>query len=226
MTRFLIVAHGSPSDPAPPEAALGALARAVAAQLGAPVSAATLAAPGALEAAVDGPVIVYPFFMAEGWFTRRELPRRLGGGAARILPPFGLEPALPGLVTRIVTQAAAEAGLDPARADLILAAHGSRSPGQAKATTFAMAAHLRRATRFWRVLPAFIEEPPFIADTAARSHGGLCLPFFALRASHVDHDIPEALRQAGFAGRLLPAVGEHDGVAALIAKSLRAHLPD
>lgn len=218
MTDVLLVAHGSPSDPEPPAATLAALAVQVEALLGAPVRAATLAKPGALEATGTGPALVYPFFMAEGWFTRRELPRRLAGRAVRILPPFGLEPELPDLVRRIALDAARKAGVDPVAADLILAAHGSRTPGLAKDTTLAMAADLRQTTPFRRVLPAFIEEPPHVADVAVRSRGGICLPFFALRAGHVVTDLPAAL--ADFAGPLLPPVGEHPDVAALIARSL------
>lgn len=218
MTDIVIVAHGSPSDPEPPDAALKALAEAIEALLGAPVRAATLAKPGALAATGSGPALVYPLFMAEGWFTQRELPRRMAGRAVRILPPFGLEPELPELVRRIVLRAAADAGMDPPEADLILAAHGSRSPGLAKETTLAMADHLRQGTPFRRVLPAFIEEPPHVAEVAATSRGGLCLPFFAQSAGHVLTDLPEAL--AGFAGPLLPPVGEHPDVPALIARSL------
>ncbi|MFT3690380.1 cobalamin biosynthesis protein CbiX [Paenirhodobacter sp.] len=194
------------------------LAEQVAVGLGMPVRAATLAKPGALEATGTEPALVYPLFMAEGWFTRRELPRRLSGRSVRILPPFGLEPELPELVRHIVLTAAKSHGIDPRGSDLILAAHGSRVPSRAKDTTFTMAAFLRRSTPFWRILPAFVEEPPHIADVAALSRGGLCLPFFALRAGHVLNDLPTAL--AGFAGPLLPPVGEHPDVPALIARSL------
>lgn len=83
--RALIVAHGQPSDPCPAEAALSRFAERVAAQLpaGWQVEAATLAAPGALEAALAGagagasPLLVYPMFIADGWFTQVNLPARL-----------------------------------------------------------------------------------------------------------------------------------------------------
>ena len=53
-----------------------------------------------------------------------------------------------------------------------------------------------------------------------RSLNLICLPFFALRAGHVENDIPEALADAGFTGPLLPAIGEHPCVPKLIAASL------
>ena len=75
--RALIVAHGQPSDPAPAEADLAVLAAAIAAQL--PdwqISSATLADPDALARAITGPFgLVYPMFMAGGWFPTVELPR-------------------------------------------------------------------------------------------------------------------------------------------------------
>lgn len=223
----LIVAHGSPADPFPQEAALKALAVRVAMRLpGWRVAGTTLAAEGALEQALarlDRP-LVYPFFMAEGWFTRTTLPRRLaaaGAGDLRQLPAFGTDPALPALMVRVALDAARAAGLDPARSTLLLAAHGSRVARASAEITEAMATRLRAATPFARILTGFVEEPPFLAD-AARDLGpaALCLPFFALRAGHVAQDVPEALAEAGFAGPLLPAIGEHADAAALIAAAL------
>ncbi|HEY0214514.1 MAG TPA: CbiX/SirB N-terminal domain-containing protein [Paenirhodobacter sp.] len=225
MTQVVLVAHGSPSDPGPPDAALGDLAGRVQALLpGVEVRSGTLAMPGSFEAALagcDAPV-VYPFFMAEGWFTQREVPRRIAavGQRATILPPFGLEPALPDLIRDVTLSVAADAQLMPAVTDLILVAHGSRSPGRAKEAPLAMVETLRRITPFAAIRPAFIEEPPWLAQVATQSPRGLCLPFFALRAGHVTDDIPEALHRAGFSGVLLPPIGEHPQVASIIAHTL------
>ncbi len=90
--RALIVAHGQPSDPGPAEAALVRLAERVAAELpaGWQVEAATLAAPGALEAALAragtgaAPLLIYPMFIADGWFTQVNLPARLRAAGMKI----------------------------------------------------------------------------------------------------------------------------------------------
>lgn len=226
MPTALIVAHGAPAEPGPQEAAMQALAGRVASHLpGWQVAGATLAAPGALEAALErlGPgALAYPFFMARGWFTGRELPRRLalaGAQELRQLAPFGTDPALPALMARVALEAAAQAGLDPARTTLLLAAHGSKVSRTSADTTHAMAADLRRRTPF-AVTVGFVEEPPFLADAARIAGPALCLPFFALRAGHVAGDVPEALEQAGFRGPLLPAIGEHPEAARLIAAAL------
>jgi len=225
MRQIVLVSHGSPSDPATLDAGLKSIATQVQALCpGHQIRGATLALPGALEAALSGfdAPEIYPFFMAEGWFTRRELPRRLAlaGVAAQILPPFGTEPELPDLIAKTASRAAEDAGLEPENADLILVAHGSKVAQRSKDTAKAMALRLRPLTRFWRIRTAFIEEAPFLADVAAESRAGLCLPFFAQRAGHVAGDIPEALAAAGFTGPLLPAIGEHPQAAALIAHSL------
>ena len=79
----LIVSHGQPSDPDVGEAEIAALAAAVAAHLPeARVEGVTLAAEGRIEAlSADRPgVLIYPMFMADGWFTQVQLPKRLADG--------------------------------------------------------------------------------------------------------------------------------------------------
>lgn len=223
----LIVAHGQPSDPDPAEAEIAALAAKVQAVM--PdwrVHSATLAKPGALadRLAELGPQgLVYPLFMAGGWFTRTHLPARLaeaGGAAWRILPPFGEDPAVQALTVTLAREAAGTAAPQDVR--MILAAHGSfRSPAPSE-IAYRMAERIRAETGFARVEPAFIDQTPQIADVARGfPEGGFVLPFFAARGGHVIDDLPEALAEAGFGGELLPPVGLDPRVPALIAQSLR-----
>ena len=218
----LIVAHGAPADPDPQEAALAALAAAVAAAApGWQVRGATLAAPGALEAALAGlrAPVVFPFFMAEGWFTGRALPRRLAAVGAGGLRQLTL--ARGGALCRDAARAGAAAvGIDPGGATLVLAAHGSAVSRTSTLTAEATAAALRETAGFARVVTGYIEEPPFLAEAAAGAGPGVCLPFFALAAGHVTGDVPAALAAAGFAGPVLPPVGALPGVPALIARAL------
>ena len=223
----LIVAHGAPADPAPQEVVLQALAAATAPHLpqGWRVRGATLAADGALEAALDGldAPLIYPFFMAEGFFTGTLLPRRLrdaGADDAHQVAPFGVDPSLPDLMARVALEAAAEAGLTPAATALLVAAHGSKVSRTSADSTHAMVEHLRPLTGFGRILAGFVEETPFLADQARVLGHGICLPFFALEAGHVVGDIPEAMEEAGFHGPILPPIGQHREVPALIAAAL------
>lgn len=215
----ILVAHGSPADPVPQEAAMQALAVRVAMwRPGWRIQGTTLAMPGALEAAIgraQSPLI-YPFFMAEGWFTRINLPRRLvAAGAASLTQvlPFGTDPALPDLISKLL------AGHILGRGPILLAAHGSKVSKTSSDTAYHMAA-LLEARGMGPVQAGFVEEAPFLVDVARQMKTGLCLPFFALSAGHVVGDVPEALAEAGFDGDLLPPIGEAIGVAPLIAEAL------
>lgn len=224
----VIVAHGQPSDPGPAEAEIAALAAQVAAALpGWSVRSATLAQEDALARALEGAghAFVYPLFMADGWFTQTHLPARLAAASgARItrLVPFGLDPAVQALTVTLAVEAAAEAGRAPPETDILLAAHGSfRSPAPA-AVARAMALHLADRGGFRRVETGFIDQDPQIATVAKTfAAGALCLPFFAARGGHVIDDLPGALAQAGFSGRLLDPVGTDARVPGLIAAALR-----
>lgn len=226
----LIVSHGQPSDPGPAAAEMAFLAAKVQALMPeGQVMAATLAEEGALARAVAvlGPSVqVYPMFMAGGWFTRTHLPERLaeaGAPGARVLAPFGLDPAVQALAVTVAREAAARLGRGPGDLPLLLAAHGSfRSPAPAEVAE-AVAARLREEGGFAWVEAAFIDQSPRIVEAAAGyPEGSLVLPFFAARGGHVVDDLPEALAEAGFRGEVLPPLGLDARVPGLIRRALRA----
>ena len=219
----ILTSHGQPSAPPPPEIHLAAVAAAVQDHLpGWEVRSATLSSKGFLEAAMpeDGAVI-YPFFMARGWFTGKVLPKRLAGWRYRMATPFGLDPALPALTVTALQDAIATRGWDVTDTDVLLAAHGSARGPKAAEAAEKFAATLRPALPGLRLTTGFVEQAPFV-DAAARPLGtrSLCLPFFAQSGAHVRHDIPEALAQADFKGDLLPVLGALPGVPALIAQAI------
>lgn len=213
----LIVAHGQPSDPEPAAAEIAALAEKVQALCpDLTVGSVTLAEPDGLAAKVVGRAgVVYPLFMAEGWFTQTHLPKRLddaGGNDWRILAPFGTDPAIADLTVDLARQAARP---------ILLAAHGSfRSTAPARIAQD-MALRITNDTG----LPAhaaFIDQSPRIAEVAGTMRGAACLPFFAARGGHVIDDLPAALDGAGFTGPRLDPVGLDPRVPAIIATALRA----
>ncbi|MPQ94246.1 sirohydrochlorin chelatase [Thioclava sp. JE_KL1] len=224
MQSVILVAHGSPSEPETQEKALISLANKISEEMpGRAIDAATLAKPGSLEAVLarhEDPVI-YPYFMAQGWFTKTELPRRLEAARsqARQLEPFGVDPALPDLLTRVIFEARASEGI-PADSPLILVAHGSKISRKSRNSVYDMAETLGRNPAMPEIHVALIEEPPFLEDVARAHPDGVCLPFFALRAGHVTGDIPEALQAASYRGRLLPEIGAHREVPVLIAQAI------
>ncbi len=221
----LIVSHGQPSDPDPAEAELAELTAKVAALL--PdwnLRSATLAKPGALErAAQDGPGLVYPVFMAGGWFVQVHLPKRLalaGGRGWHHLPPFGLDAAVQALCVDMAGEAVAAMGLAAKECAVLLAAHGSfRCPAPSE-VAYAMAARIK-AAGFARAEAYFIDQDPRIATARGFGAASLCLPFFAAKGGHVVEDLPKALTEAGFGGVVLTPLGLDSRVPRLIAAALR-----
>ena len=227
----VITSHGQPSEPAPQEAALAQLASQVAQQLpGWDVRSATLSTPGLLEQVTPDGALVYPFFMANGWFTAQVLPRRLTGIDAKLLPPFGLDPDLPQLACDALRKACADRGWSLAQTRILLAAHGSARGPKAAEAAEAFAKTMRAKLPGSDLATGYVEEDPRIADTARQfaaltpSRPALCLPFFAQAGEHVRDDIPEALEEASFSGDTLPVLGALPAVPSLIAAALkRAH---
>lgn len=224
--RAVIVSHGQPGDPGPQQQAIEELAAAVAPHLpGVEVRGATLAMPGALADAATSHSIIYPLFMAEGWFTGTELPRRLseaGAPGAIITRPFGADPGLPALITAKAHQAARAQGWEPHETTLLLTAHGSQRSQASANITRALADLI--APHFAQVVTGFVEQEPFIADAARGLTRAVSLPFFALRAEHVLEDLPQALDEAGFDGPRLDPIGLAGEVPELIARALRTEM--
>lgn len=216
MTRpALIVAHGQPSDPRPAGAALEALAARVQALLpGWEVAAATLAEAGSMARAVAGQPggVVFPMFMAGGWFTRVQIPKHLAeAGAAgwTVLEPFGCDPLVHDLCVALVREAGAD--------EVILAAHGSFKSSAPSDIARHVAERIAAETGA-RVASGFIDQEPQLSSLTGRA--GVCLPFFAAAGGHVSEDIPAALEAAGFAGRILPPVGLDARVPGIIAEAI------
>ena len=224
----IIVAHGSPGDPLPQDIAMSTLALRVADILPAwTVRGATLALPGTLESALKGmkSPFIYPFFMAEGYFTGEVLPRRLRDTQCSYqqLPPFGADPAIPALVAETAMTGARNANFYPEKTALLLAAHGSAVSPASRIATFSLTQLLIASLPFRTVVAGFIEEPPFLIDVARDLGDALCLPLFTLNAGHVLNDVPDAMSRAGFDGLILPAIGTHSAVPRIIAASLERH---
>lgn len=225
-TEVLIVSHGSPSDPAPQEAFVRDLAWQVAHETGAEVRGATLAADGALEAAVAGlsVPVVFPHFMADGWFVSTNLQNRLSRAGLKdwtTLAPLGLLPSLVPLARRRVVAEMATAGFVPADCTLVIAAHGSPSNPRPAQATERFARALRDGSGPGALRLGFVDEEPSLADAARVRGPALVLPFFAARSGHVLMDLPEALEEAGFTGPVLPPIGIWTEIPALISAAIR-----
>ncbi|MES2813524.1 MAG: cobalamin biosynthesis protein CbiX [Pseudomonadota bacterium] len=216
----LIVAHGQPSDPRPAGAALEALAAQVQALMpGWSVGAATLAEEGAIARSVGGRPggVVFPMFMTGGWFTRVQIPKKLveaGAVGWVVLEPFGCDSLVHDLCVTLVREAGA--------GKVILAAHGSFKSSVPSDIARHVAGRIAAETGA-EVAAGFIDQEPQLASLTGLV--GVCLPFFAAEGGHVSDDIPAALAQAGFAGRILPPVGLDGRVPGIIAAAIARGVP-
>jgi sirohydrochlorin ferrochelatase len=220
----ILVAHGSPSSPQEQETALSQLAARAATHLpGWQVSSATLACKGRFEeetARLDNP-LVYPFFMAEGWFTSKVLAEKCADRGLTMLAPFGVDPALEDVAEQVLRGRLTELGWDLQDTALLVAAHGSAVSKTSRNSARDFAQKLMDRCHFRIVQTGYVEEPPYLVDAA---HGlgekSICLAHFALRSGHVQEDLPQAFKIAGFRGPVLAPMIEWPETAGVISRGL------
>ncbi len=226
-TDALIVAHGQPSNPGPAEDALAALTAKVQACLpDMRLGSATMANGDHLEHMLTGlpeDGMIYPLFMANGWFVQTALRNRLGKSPYSVLTPLGLEPALPAIACRLVQDAASAHKMTAEAASIMIAAHGSARGQAAAESANAFATALRGLLPEFTIQTAFVEQTPHLIDVSQTMAAPcLCLPFFAMDGDHMKDDVRQELTNADFAGPILPALGQTPEIPELIAAALRA----
>lgn len=220
----LIVSHGQPSDPDVGEAEIAELAAAVQELLpDAQIDGVTLAAKGRVEAlSAERPgALIYPMFMADGWFTQVQLPKRLADGVGPQLVSFGLDCTLPMLAADWLRTVCTDRTLEPYNVDLVIAGHGSGKSKRVSDATRNFADQVAEAFQPKSLRCGFVEEDPSLED-ALRGLGtsSICLPFFAAKRGHVLEDLPEAVSLSGYQGVVLDPIGLHPDVPKLIADAL------
>lgn len=230
--EIVLIAFGSLSDPAPHQAGLERMAEKVADVLpGWTVRGATIGSEGAIARAFEGlspDAAVFPALMSDGWILRRVLADALkaaGRGEAPVLKPLGLLPAFHEICAQMIRTALHEHGLSAPETTVVLAAHGSARGPRPAACARMLCTELERLTGVRAVTPGYLEEAPFLADALRDApKPAICLPCFVVNAWHAANDVPEAVRDSGFTGPLLPAAGTEAGVPAVIAAEIAAHL--
>lgn len=225
----IVIALGQPSAPLAHDAVMRAMARDVEALLpGWNVRGATLESPASLAAAAEGQLqpLIFPIFMAHGFFLEQVLPKRLKRliPDAEILPPLGDHPGIPDLVADILLEAARANGYAVEETAVLLAAHGSEKFPASRLATERLVEDVAGRAGFRKIVAGYLEEKPLIEESARDLGQAICLPVFALAASHVAIDVPDGLRKAEFAGVTLPPLGLHAEVPALIAAALKGHM--
>ncbi len=173
-------------------------------------------------------LVVYPFFMSDGYFVTRVLPERIAavqiGAAFAILSPLGLDAGLAEVMMNSALSAATDAGMRPGDARLLVAGHGSRSASASANATIRIADELARMGKFAGVSSAFLEEPPFIGDQLASEKTPVVVAgFFAGNGMHSSHDVPSAIEESGVEAVYAGPIGTDPAVQDLVVAALQRH---
>ncbi|MGQ9590707.1 MAG: uroporphyrinogen-III C-methyltransferase, partial [Planctomycetota bacterium] len=145
-------------------------------------------------------VTVVPFLTSAGHCSRAVLPRELARARRfpevrlRIAEPVGTHPRMAAILERRALELARSRGLDPSRAALLVAGHGTRRHPESRRATERAAAAIAARRRFAAVVPAFLDEDPRVEDAARRceSPAMIAVPFLVAGA-HAIRDVPSRL---------------------------------
>ena len=174
-------------------------------------------------------VLVYPVCMSNGYFVNTVLAGRVSAAdcplPVSILSPLGLDPRLPPLCLEQSLAAARASGYASETTRLLVVGHGSKFGPASALATERMAEELRRARRFCKVEPAFLEEPPFLYDALASDRGPTVVAgFFSGEGMHARGDVPAAIEETGADATYTGAIGVDRRIPGLIEAAVADEL--
>lgn len=232
----VLAAHGDRAGALPNQSLLDRCAALRASGLFRAVHAGVLKGEPLLEAALSdaassgaAEIVLFPMFMAAGYFTETVLPARVAGAQIRVrcrqLAPLGLHPRLPGLMLAEATACAARAGFRLEETALLVAGHGSQQGSASAEATRAVARRLGALGSFARADIGLLEEPPFLEDQLRAAAGPVVVAgFFSGDGLHAGEDVPAAIAASGARGVYAGAVGRLPSIADLISEAVIAAL--
>ena len=178
----------------------------------------------------DGPIVVAPLLMAEGW-TLEAIRARLAGhrraSTCTLTPSIGSHPELWRLVQDHALARCSALGWHPAQTTLLLAAHGTpRHPGAA-ASAKDQAEHLAEAGPFADVRLGFLDQAPDLEEVVAGLGPGpaIVAGFFFDNGPHGRDDVSEALTAASGPIAYLGALGADAGILPYLLERVRLARP-
>lgn len=147
-------------------------------------------------------IVVYPYFMADGYFVNRVLKHRISamklGLTPLFAPPLGLDPRLPELVSSTALKVAANQSCPVAEARLLIVGHGSKISRASAAATQSVADAIKDGSGFQSVETAYLEEAPFFSDRLTASRiPTIVSGFFSSGGMHGAEDVASAISDAG-----------------------------
>jgi len=149
-------------------------------------------------------VYIVPNFISEGYFTREVLPRELeltgpttrrGDRLIHYCNPVGIHPSMTELLTKRALEMIGDR-IAPEETSLIIVGHGTGLNAKSAEAIKAQVEALRAGpVPFDRVIDAYMEEAPYIADwrDLADTRHVVVVPFFIADGLHSYQDIPVLL---------------------------------
>jgi len=178
------------------------------------------------EAAATGTsrIVVYPLFMADGYFVKkvRERANTVADSLEPVvLAPLGIDPALPDILVDEAVSLAQREKIEPSDARLLIVGHGSKLGPASASATRKVAARAALARRFASVSTAFLEEEPFLEDALRTSKAPTIVAgFFFGDGMHAAEDVPDAIAETCANAVYTGAIGDSPAIARLIATAL------
>ena len=161
-------------------------------------------------------VYVVPNFISEGYFTQTVIPRELELSGAvtrrremtiRYCEPVGNHPSM----TSVLLKKAAETApsIPTGQTSLIIVGHGTKLNMQSALAVQKQAGLISLMGIYAQVLPAYMEEAPYIGDWASMTSqkNVVVIPFFISDGLHSYQDIPVLL---GIREKVGPAASQSE----------------
>ncbi|NVK17620.1 MAG: hypothetical protein HWE30_02865 [Methylocystaceae bacterium] len=148
-------------------------------------------------------VVIVPNLACSGYINQVVIPREMkldgeltlrGKQKVHLCPPVGDHPNLPKLIADRLKVVMEERNLAPEETTVFLVAHGNPNPDRPVShdTTVMMATRIYQHYQTKAILPAFIEEKPFLHGWQKRTQSPnvIVLPFMIAAGVHGAKDIP------------------------------------
>jgi len=140
-------------------------------------------------------VIILPVFLAEGYYTKKVIPEKLGldkrSGDFTYLKPLGLDSFIQKIIIEQAKRAMGE--WTERETSLVLLGHGSTKSKTSKDTLLEHIEGLKKQTGFTQITDLWLEEPPFIKDwrEVVTQKNVLFIPYLIADGQHGGWDIPD-----------------------------------
>jgi sirohydrochlorin cobaltochelatase len=146
-------------------------------------------------------VVVVPWFLANGYFTRKILQREFAepaGVECRVTEPIGSRPEILGHFQKRAERLLAVKNWKPNQVSLLVASHGTPLHTGSRGAAVALAEQLVK-DGYRTARAVFLEEEPKIADWRILIQEGpvIVLPHFLAGGLHGSEDVPELLGISG-----------------------------